>query len=92
MTVSAAVGKSGQSPSCPPLYAAVTMRATGTAPRAVMATGVAKRIPAGRIGVDEDMAAGAICLASRAGDYVVEETITVHGRLVNASPGGSIDN
>ncbi len=53
--------------------------------------GVAKRIPAGRIGVDEDMAAAAIYLASRAGDYVVGETITVDGGLVNASLGGSID-
>ena len=32
---------------------------------------VAKRIPAGRIGRDEDMAGAAIYLASRAGDYVV---------------------
>ncbi len=53
--------------------------------------GVAKRIPAGRIGVDEDMAAAAIYLASRGGDYVVGETITVDGGLVNASMGGSID-
>ena len=53
--------------------------------------GVAKRIPAQRIGVDEDMAAAAIYLASRGGDYVVGETITVDGGLVNASLGGSID-
>ncbi|KQN71317.1 SDR family oxidoreductase [Sphingomonas sp. Leaf62] len=53
--------------------------------------GVAKRIPAGRIGVDEDMAAAAIYLASRGGDYVVGETITVDGGLVNASMGGAID-
>lgn len=52
---------------------------------------VAKRIPAGRIGVDEDMAGAAIYLASRAGDYVVGETLTVDGGLVNASLGGSID-
>src|SRR3546814_5953666 len=31
---------------------------------------VARRIPAGRIGVAEDMAGAAIYLASRAGDYV----------------------
>lgn len=54
--------------------------------------GVAKRIPAGRIGVDEDMAGAAIYLASRAGDYVVGETLTVDGGLVNASLGGSIDS
>jgi len=52
---------------------------------------VAKRIPAGRIGVAEDMAAAAIYLASRAGDYVVGETLTVDGGLVNAAPGTSID-
>ncbi len=52
---------------------------------------VAKAIPAKRIGVDEDMAGAAIYLASRAGDYVVGETITVDGGLVNASLGSSID-
>ncbi|RYE01025.1 MAG: SDR family oxidoreductase [Sphingomonadales bacterium] len=55
------------------------------------ADGVAKRIPAQRIGVDEDMAGAAIYLASRAGDYVVGETLTVDGGIVNASMGGSID-
>ncbi len=49
------------------------------------ADGVAKSIPARRIGVDEDMAGAAIYLASRAGDYVVGETLTVDGGLVNAS-------
>ena len=52
---------------------------------------VAKRIPARRIGVDEDMAGAAIYLASRAGDYVVGETLTVDGGIVNASLSGSID-
>lgn len=52
---------------------------------------VAKAIPAKRIGVDEDMAGTAIYLASRAGDYVVGDTITVDGGLVNASLGVSID-
>lgn len=51
---------------------------------------VAKGIPAGRIGVDEDMAGAAIYLASRAGDYVVGETITVDGGLVHAALGTSI--
>jgi NAD(P)-dependent dehydrogenase (short-subunit alcohol dehydrogenase family) len=52
---------------------------------------VAKAIPAKRIGTAEDMAGAAIFLASRAGDYVVGETLTVDGGLVNASPGISID-
>lgn len=52
---------------------------------------VAKGIPARRIGVDEDMAGAAIYLASKAGDYVVGETIAVDGGLVNAALGASID-
>ena len=43
------------------------------------AEAVAARIPARRIGVDDDMAAAAIYLASRAGDYVVGTTLTVDG-------------
>jgi hypothetical protein len=34
---------------------------------------------------DDDMAAAAIYLAARSGDYVVGESITVDGGLVNAS-------
>ncbi|MDB5713737.1 MAG: family oxidoreductase [Sphingomonadales bacterium] len=52
---------------------------------------VASRIPAGRIGNPEDLAAAAIYLASRAGDYVVGATLTVDGGLVNAELGASID-
>jgi NAD(P)-dependent dehydrogenase (short-subunit alcohol dehydrogenase family) len=52
---------------------------------------VAQGIPARRIGVDEDMAGAAIYLASRAGDYVVGDTIVVDGGLVNAAVGSSID-
>ncbi len=52
---------------------------------------VAAGIPAGRIGVAEDMAGAAIYLASRAGDYVVGDTITVDGGLVNGAVGTSID-
>ena len=48
---------------------------------------VAKRVPAGRIGTDEDMAGTAIFLASRAGDYVVGNTIAVDGGIVYANPG-----
>jgi NAD(P)-dependent dehydrogenase (short-subunit alcohol dehydrogenase family) len=49
---------------------------------------VAKRIPSGRIGTDEDMAAAAIYLASRAGDYVVGETIAVDGGVALAQADG----
>jgi NAD(P)-dependent dehydrogenase (short-subunit alcohol dehydrogenase family) len=52
---------------------------------------VAKAIPARRVGVPEDMAAAAVYLASRAGDYVVGETLTVDGGLVSAKMGVSID-
>ena len=52
---------------------------------------VAKGIPARRIGTPEDMAAAAIYLCSRAGDYVIGETLTVDGGLVHASLGTSID-
>ncbi len=53
---------------------------------------VAKRIPNGRIGVPEDMAAAAIFLASNAGNYVVGDTITVDGGVAWANiSGGSID-
>ena len=43
------------------------------------AQAVAARIPAGRVGVDDDMAGAAIYLASRAGDYVVGSTLVVDG-------------
>ncbi|WP_294333965.1 SDR family oxidoreductase [uncultured Sphingomonas sp.] len=52
---------------------------------------VAQAIPAKRIGVAEDMAGAAIFLAARAGDYLVGETVTVDGGLVNAAVGASID-
>ncbi len=45
---------------------------------------VAQRIPAKRIGVDDDMAGAAIYLASRAGDYVVGATLVVDGGVTNA--------
>jgi NAD(P)-dependent dehydrogenase (short-subunit alcohol dehydrogenase family) len=41
-------------------------------------------IPSGRIGTDEDMAAAAIYLASRAGDYVVGSTLIVDGGATHA--------
>ncbi len=45
---------------------------------------VASRIPAGRIGRDDDMAGIAIYLASRAGDYVMGQTIAVDGGVTLA--------
>ena len=48
---------------------------------------LAKLIPAQRIGTDEDMAGIAIYLASRAGDYVVGNTIAVDGGVVYANAG-----
>jgi NAD(P)-dependent dehydrogenase (short-subunit alcohol dehydrogenase family) len=51
---------------------------------------IAKRIPAQRIGTDEDMAGIAIYLASRAGDYVIGNTVAVDGGVVYASVGSEI--
>ncbi|MCP9221268.1 SDR family oxidoreductase [Erythrobacter sp. LQ02-29] len=48
---------------------------------------VEKGIPSRRVGVAEDMAAGAIYLLSRAGDYVVGTTIPIDGGVVNANIG-----
>ncbi|WP_370618029.1 SDR family oxidoreductase [Mumia qirimensis] len=45
---------------------------------------VAARVPAGRIGTSDDMAGAAIYLASRAGDYVVGETLVVDGGVTHA--------
>jgi NAD(P)-dependent dehydrogenase (short-subunit alcohol dehydrogenase family) len=45
---------------------------------------VQARVPAGRVGRDEDMAGAAIYLASRAGDYVVGETLVVDGGVTLA--------
>ncbi|MFM5908792.1 MAG: SDR family oxidoreductase [Novosphingobium sp.] len=63
----------------PGMFASKMNRAADHAPDRV-----AKQIPIGRVGSAEDMAAAAIYLASRAGDYVVGETITVDGGWVNA--------
>jgi NAD(P)-dependent dehydrogenase (short-subunit alcohol dehydrogenase family) len=45
---------------------------------------VAHRVPIGRVGSTEDMAGAAVYLASRAGDYVVGETIVVDGGVTFA--------
>ena len=52
---------------------------------------VSQSIPVKRIGVPEDMAGAAIFLASKAGDYVVGDTITVDGGLVHGDLRTSID-
>jgi NAD(P)-dependent dehydrogenase (short-subunit alcohol dehydrogenase family) len=52
---------------------------------------VARHIPARRIGSPEDMAGAAIFLASRAGDYVVGDTIVVDGGVTFARIGATID-
>src|SRR3546814_16495545 len=52
---------------------------------------VAKSIPVKRIGVPEDMAGAATFLASKAGDYVVGDTITADGGLVHGDVRTSID-
>ena len=52
---------------------------------------VAKSIPVKRIGAPEDMAGAAIFLASKAGDYVVGDTITVDGGLVHGDVKTSLD-
>lgn len=43
----------------------------------------AEGIPSGRVGTVEDMAGGAIYLASRAGDYVVGTPLPIDGGIVN---------
>ena len=49
------------------------------------ADAVAARTPSRRIGRDEDMAGTAIFLASKAGDYVVGDSIAVDGGIAYAS-------
>jgi NAD(P)-dependent dehydrogenase (short-subunit alcohol dehydrogenase family) len=55
------------------------------------AEAVGKAIPAKRIGRPEDIASGAVYLASRAGDYVIGHTLNVDGGLVSAELQASID-
>ncbi len=51
---------------------------------------VGKMVPAGRIGVDSDMAGAAVFLASKAGDYVVGDTIAVDGGVAYSNLGGPL--
>lgn len=55
------------------------------------ADAVAQGIPNKRVGNDEDMAATAIFLAARSGNYVIGETIAVDGGIVYAGMGESMD-
>ncbi len=48
---------------------------------------VANMVPAKRIGRDQDMAGAAVFLASRAGDYVVGDTLAVDGGVAYSSIG-----
>lgn len=48
---------------------------------------VAKMIPAKRIGRDSDMAGAAVFLASRAGDYVIGDTLAVDGGVAYSQIG-----
>ncbi len=52
---------------------------------------VAPLIPAKRVGEREDIIAAAVYLASRAGDYVVGDTIAVDGGLVYAQAARALD-
>ena len=52
----------------------------------------AQAIPARRTGTAEDMAAGAVYLASRAGDYVVGTTLVIDGGMVDAQASASFGN
>ena len=51
---------------------------------------LASKIPAGRIGTDDDMAGAAIYLASRAGDYVLGSTLVVDGGVTHARGGAVV--
>jgi NAD(P)-dependent dehydrogenase (short-subunit alcohol dehydrogenase family) len=47
---------------------------------------LAARVPLGRIGTPEDIAEVTLMLASRAGDYIVGQTLIVDGGLSSAGP------
>jgi NAD(P)-dependent dehydrogenase (short-subunit alcohol dehydrogenase family) len=51
----------------------------------------AQKIPAGRIGRAEDIAAAALYLAGRGGDYVVGQVLVVDGGFTDANPPTQVD-
>ena len=66
----------------PGAFASEMNKATRDAPDAV-----AKMIPAKRVGQPEDMAGAAVFLASKAGDYVVGDTLAVDGGVAYSNIG-----
>lgn len=64
---------------CPGAFPSEMNKAAATNPE-----GFARSIPSRRVGTAEDMAGGAIFLASRAGDYVVGTPLPIDGGIVNA--------
>lgn len=64
---------------CPGAFPSEMNKAAATNPE-----GFARSIPSRRVGTVEDMAGGAIFLASRAGDYVVGTPLPIDGGIVNA--------
>ena len=52
---------------------------------------LARLIPAGRLGSPDDVAATAIFLAGRSGDYVVGDTISLDGGLLHCTSGAYVD-
>lgn len=72
---------------CPGAFPSEMNKAAALKPDAT-----SKAIPAGRVGTVEDMAGGAIYLASRAGDYVVGTPLPIDGGIVNGwIPEGAVD-
>jgi NAD(P)-dependent dehydrogenase (short-subunit alcohol dehydrogenase family) len=59
--------------------------------RADMGDAVAANAPVGRVGTAEDMAAAAIFLAGRSGDYVVGEMLVVDGGVVHVGLGPEVE-
>ena len=65
---------------CPGAFPSEMNKAAASNPE-----GSSKGIPSRRVGTVEDMAGGAIFLASRAGDYVVGTPLPIDGGIVNAA-------
>jgi len=52
---------------------------------------MAKAIPAGRVGMAQDIIAAAVYLAASGGDYVVGSTLAVDGGIVSSAYAGAAD-